>query len=91
LKGSDQSELALCYYRNPRDTEAKGWIYLKDICDLKDDRKTFTIISPARNMPLETATAAEHVAWVNEIIACSPQLRQQKDSKYNDSSSKGVC
>lgn len=82
--------MALCYYRNNRDTEAKGWIYLKDICDLVDDRKSFTIISPARNMPLEATTAAEHSAWVNEIIACSPQLRQQKESKYNDNSSKGT-
>lgn len=40
-------------------------------------------------MPLEAVTAAEHAAWVNEIIACSPQLRL-KDSKYNDNSSKGA-
>jgi len=67
VEGSDQSELALCYYGSQKDKEAKGWIYLKDVTHIYDEKKTFTIVSDARTMTLEAQSPPEHMLWVQAL------------------------
>lgn len=62
---------------------------------MRDDRKTFTIVSSARTLLLEAVTAAEHNIWVSEMRRCSPQLRQSDSVKLSTrsdvSQAKGVA
>eukprot|EP01039_Chlorochromonas_danica_P000928 gene928-1010_t len=73
VKGSDQAELALCYYYSQRDKEAKGWIYLKDIIQLVDEVKTFSVVSAARTLVLEAKTTGEHTLWLQTLSTLCPQ------------------
>jgi hypothetical protein len=63
--------MAFCYYHSRKDNEAKGWIYIKDIIEIKDERKYFTVSSAARTMTLEAQNQAEHVLWLQTLINCS--------------------
>jgi hypothetical protein len=76
VQGADHKELALCYYQNQRESEAKGWIYMKDITSIIEEKKAFIIISHARTMVLEATTAAEHNSWIAELFRACPQLRR---------------
>ena len=74
VKGSsDQSELALCYYKSQREKEAKGWIYLRDVVEITDDEKSLTIISTARSMTLEAPSSGEHRLWLQGLVQLCPQ------------------
>ena len=70
FQGSDGPEMALCYYNSRKDIEAKGWIYIKDITDIRDDKKSFTVVSAARTMTLEASSQAEHVLWIQTLSHC---------------------
>lgn len=85
-QGADHKELALVYYQNQKENEAKGWIYMKDVVRIVEDKKTFSVISPARTMVLEATTAAEHNAWIADLHRACPQLRRA-DSRESTASS----
>ena len=62
------SELALCYYKTQRVKEPDGWMYLKDVQEISDDEKSFTLRSPSRSMTLEGQTHAEHRLWLQGLV-----------------------
>lgn len=62
------SELALCYYKAQRVKEPDGWMYLKDVQEISDDEKSFTLRSPSRSMTLEGQTQAEHRLWLQGLV-----------------------
>ncbi len=47
-------------------------MYLKDITQIRDEKKFFVVVSPARTMSLEAQSQAEHVLWLNSLMNCSP-------------------
>jgi hypothetical protein len=48
VAGSEHKELALCYYLTPKDKEARGSIFMKDVIAISDDTKSFTLSTHAR-------------------------------------------
>lgn len=72
IQSTDSSEVALCYYKSPKDTEPRGWVYLRDVIELSDDGKIFSVISPARTMVLEAQTSAEHRFWLFGLADLCP-------------------
>ncbi len=72
-QGADTAELALCYFKSPKDRDPKGWIYLRDITEISDDRASFTLISTSRMMTLEAGTNLETKLWLQGIIRLCPQ------------------
>jgi hypothetical protein len=87
----------LCYYGSQKEKEAKGWIYLKDITRVYDEKKTFTIVSESRSMTLEASSAPEHILWVQALANYYPNAssdlqsnfgsrRQRSEGKDNESS-----
>ena len=75
MKGLEVVELGLCYFTSQRDKEARGWVYLKDVVEIYDDEKTFTIVSAARSMTMEATTLAEHKFWIQGLVALCPQAK----------------
>lgn len=64
----------MCYFNSPKDTtDAKGWIYLKDVTDISDDEKCFKITSVSRTMVLEAQTKSEHRLWLQGIVELCPK------------------
>lgn len=61
--------MALCYYKSPKDSEPKGWIYLRDVVEVSEDKASFTIVSPARTMTLEANSNVETKIWLSAILA----------------------
>ena len=61
-------ELALCYYKTQRTKEPDGWIYLKDVVEIFDDEKCFTIKAHSRTMTLEGLTHADHRQWLQGLV-----------------------
>ncbi len=41
-------EVALVYYLSDKTTDARGWIFLKDISEINEDGEAFKIISYSR-------------------------------------------
>lgn len=76
--GTDGSELALCYFTTQRHTEARGWIFLKDVTDISDDGITFTITTPSRSLMMEAHTKAEHRLWLRGIVELCPMANTSK-------------
>eukprot|EP01041_Mallomonas_annulata_P002307 gene2307-4491_t len=72
IKGPDEQELALCYFRFQGDIEAKGWMFLKDITDICEYGEYFRLVSVARTLNLEAQTRAEHRLWVQSILELCP-------------------
>jgi hypothetical protein len=72
VKGVGQAELALCYYRNVKDKEPRGWVYLKDVHEIADDRKSFSIISPARRIDLCARDEDDHMYWLQQMVNLCP-------------------
>jgi hypothetical protein len=66
-------ELALCYFTSQRDKEARGWMYLKDVVEISEGSKVFTISTPSRSMTIAGETAAEHVAWLTQLVQLCPR------------------
>lgn len=73
VEGVDNHELLLSYFKTPKETEPRGWIYLKDVTEIFDDGKCFTIISAARTMTLEAPTSSEHIYWLEGLIKLCPR------------------
>lgn len=65
-------ELALCYYKKSIDPEVRGWIYLKDVAQIAEDKDTMTITSAARTLHLYAQTRAEHNMWVKGLAKLCP-------------------
>jgi len=51
-KGSDEEELALCYFKSNKEKDPKGWIFLKDITEILEGNESFTIVSNSRYLIL---------------------------------------
>lgn len=65
-------ELALCYYKNIEDPHIRGWIYLKDVTQIAEDKDTMTVSSVARTLHLYAQTRAEHNRWVTGLAKLCP-------------------
>jgi hypothetical protein len=61
-----------------RDKDARGWIYMRDITEISNTIKTFTIISPSRTLEIQTSTVAEQKLWVLGMMELCPHA----NSKY---------
>jgi hypothetical protein len=81
-QGSDSQEMALCYYASQREKEAKGWIYLKDITEIIDSVKTFSVVSAARTLVLEAKTTGEHSLWLQNLAAFCPNADSSSVKRY---------
>jgi len=75
--------MALCYYHSPKDKEAKGWVYMKDITDIFDDKKNFTVVSASRTMTLEAQSTAEHVLWLQALTHYCPNANGPSNNRGN--------
>ena len=71
-QGADTKEWALCYFSSQHDKDAKGWIYLNDITEIKDDGKFFTVVSPQRTMQLEAQTPTQQRLWIRGLVGLCP-------------------
>eukprot|EP01038_Epipyxis_sp_PR26KG_P008010 gene8010-10855_t len=74
-KGLDHTELALCYYKSPKEREPRGWIYLKDVTEIFDDEKAISVLSMARSMNIEASAMTDHLKWLQNLIDYCPQAR----------------
>lgn len=72
MKGQDYAELAFCYFKSQKDKEARGWIYLKDITEIYDDEKAFTLVSAARTMTIEAQHPSEYMMWLQTLVEYCP-------------------
>lgn len=70
---SDDLELALVYFKSPKDNSPRGYIYLTDIKSISDDEKCFTITSSSKVMILEASSRAEHRLWLQGLVDLCPQ------------------
>ncbi len=66
--GCEATELALCYFESEKDKNAKSWIYLKDVTEIREDNTTFTLASKSRSMTLNAATRAEQRLWLQGLV-----------------------
>mmetsp|Transcript_116398 Transcript_116398/g.228377 ORF Transcript_116398/g.228377 Transcript_116398/m.228377 type:complete len:741 (-) Transcript_116398:62-2284(-) len=78
VNGTDHSELALCYYKSQKDKEPRGWIFMKDVSEIFDSYTSFTLVSPARTMTIETASPDEQVAWLRALVESCPHANTDK-------------
>jgi hypothetical protein len=84
LKIEDKVGLALCYYESNRSYDIKGWIYLDEVSDIFDDKKSFTIVSSSRTFILTPETPAELKLWLKGLIQLCPQSNIENiESKFN--------
>lgn len=72
LEGADSRELAFCYFASPKDSEARGWIYCRDVSEIFDDDETFSLVSPSRSMTLVANSRAYHRLWVQGMVDLCP-------------------
>lgn len=71
-------EPALCYYKTKETSkDARGWIYLHDIQQLRDDGKTITIVSTGRTLEIEPKSRMEHKLWLEGLIYLCPNADQR--------------
>lgn len=68
VTGTDHDELALCYFKSQKEKEPKGWIFAKDIIEIRDTNNTFTVISPGRTMTIECQTPHEQFLWLKNLL-----------------------
>jgi hypothetical protein len=47
-------------------------VFARDVSEIKDDKGSFTLISPARTFRLRAQTRAEHKLWLTGIRAICP-------------------
>lgn len=52
--------------------QPKGWVFARDVSEIKDEKGSFTLISPARTFRLRAQTRAEHKLWLTGIRAICP-------------------
>lgn len=71
-QGQDYAELAFAYFKTQKDKEARGWIYLKDITEIYDDEKAFTVVSAARTMIIEAQNPTEYLMWLQTLVEYCP-------------------
>lgn len=72
IKGSAMDDLCMCYFKGPNDDAPSGWIYLKDVRELSDDGKIFTVVTTQRKIVLEAQSKAEHKLWLQGLVDYSP-------------------
>jgi len=72
IKGSMMDDLCMCYFKGPNDEDPSGWVYLKDVRELSDDGKIFTVVTTQRKIVLEAQTKAEHKLWLQGLVDYSP-------------------
>jgi hypothetical protein len=93
LQGADGVELALCYFKSNKESNnsPRGFLYLKDIVEVKEDGSSFTLQTPARcvlrtrgtacscgvnrTMRLSAQTRAQHRLWAKSIIELCPHAK----------------
>jgi hypothetical protein len=68
VKGLSGDELILSYYTTQRSTEARGFIYLSDVKEIKYDKNTISIICPSRSLSIMTQTHAELSLWLKGLV-----------------------
>ena len=78
VKGMESKELAFCYFKSQKEKEAKGWIYLKDITEIYDDEKTFTVVSPSRTLCVSVETPTEHKVWLRGLTTLCPWAKNSR-------------
>ena len=85
LVSSDRVDITLCYFKSQHETEARGWIYLKDVTELYEDGKTITIVSMARTITIEAKSRAEHKFWLDGISLLCPfaNLKNQGNEQFS--------
>lgn len=66
-------DLALCYYKHAEDPEVRGWVYLRDITEIAEEKDTMIISSTARTFHLYAETRAEHNRWVTGLVKLCPE------------------
>lgn len=97
-QGSEEDgELALCYYKTAGSTEPRGWVFLKDVVEVREERydksvPTMVIIHPSRTMRLTAKTRAEHRLWfsgIKALCAASPADAAEPREGRPESSSNG--
>lgn len=69
---STDMALALCYFHNQKSKNANGYIFLKDILEISDDGKEFTVISANRSFTLLSETPVEHYFWLKALVKLCP-------------------
>lgn len=75
LVSYNRLEIALCYYKSQHDQEARGWMYMRDIIDLRDNGDSITIVSLARSITIEAKNRTEHDLWFKGVSSLCPSLR----------------
>lgn len=62
-------EYALCYYKNEKSKEPKGWIFLSDVKQIEENirRRLITISHPSRIFRLEAPDDHQHKAWLSGL------------------------
>lgn len=75
LVSYNRLEMALCYYKSELDIEPRGWMYMRDIIDLRDNGDTITIVSLARSITIEAKSRAVHEYWFKCVSSLCPSLR----------------
>lgn len=78
VRGIDMTELVLSYFKSQRDKDAKSWIYLKDVTEIYEEDKVFTIVTPSRSITIEAETAAEHVEWMQTLVNFCPRAKSNR-------------
>jgi hypothetical protein len=79
VRGMEHKELAFCYFKNQKEKEAKGWIYLKDITEIYDDEvKSFTVVSPSRTVTVSANSLAEHKMWLRGLCLLCPWAKSSR-------------
>lgn len=76
LTSFDRVEVTLCYFKSQHETEARGWIYLRDVTQLHEDGKNITIVSLARSITVEAKSRAEHKFWFEGISRFCPSVKR---------------
>jgi hypothetical protein len=67
LQGLEGEELALCYFKDNKAAEPRGWVYAKDVTELIEDKLSITIVSPGRTLKLSAQTRQEHKLWLQGL------------------------
>jgi len=63
-------ENVLCYYKNEKSKQPKGWFFLSDVKRIEEssDSLSMKIYHPSRTFTLVAPDAAQHKKWLNGLI-----------------------
>mmetsp|Transcript_20423 Transcript_20423/g.45453 ORF Transcript_20423/g.45453 Transcript_20423/m.45453 type:complete len:139 (+) Transcript_20423:212-628(+) len=78
VNGSDQSELAFCYFKSRKDLEPKGWIFVKDVYEISEEEHSFTLVSPGRTMVISALSPEDLNKWLRAMVESCPHADTTK-------------